>query len=55
MEIVQLILLVLASVMFGLAAFNVPSRRVAFGWMGLFIWSLLAVLPVITGSPGIGK
>ncbi len=37
---IVLILIVLALVLFGLSAFNVPSSRVSLGWAGAFCLTL---------------
>jgi hypothetical protein len=47
---VNLLILLVVTVLFGLAAFNVPApRRVSWGWLGLFVvavWQLLATIPL---------
>lgn len=40
-----LILMIAAVVFLFMAAFNVPTGRVAPGWMGMALWALSIVLP----------
>lgn len=49
MNILQMLLYVLALVLFVLAAINVPSHRVSLGWAGLACWLTAAVfVPLLT-------
>jgi len=47
---ISLILLIVACVLFAIAAFGVPSGRFSLVAAGLFFWSLAEVL----GAPGLG-
>ncbi len=46
MATIPLILMVLAVVLLGLAAFKLSPEpaRLAFGWAGLFVWALVELL-----------
>lgn len=38
------VLIILAAVMLAMAAMNVPSGPINFGWLGMFFWCLTIVL-----------
>ncbi len=46
MATIPVILMVLAVVLLGLAAFKLAAEpaRLAFGWAGLFVWALVVLL-----------
>lgn len=46
MEVLVVVLLIIAAVLFGLAAFNVPARWNLLA-LGLFAWVLAVLLPAI--------
>jgi hypothetical protein len=41
---IEMLLLILALVLFLLAAFGVPTRNVALGWLGLAVLTLIYIL-----------
>ena len=43
---ISLFIIVAALVFLFLAAFNVPSGRVSFGWLGMSLWLLSTVIRV---------
>lgn len=43
----QYLLLFVAFIFLALAAFNVSHPRVNFGWLGLALWMLTLILPVV--------
>lgn len=50
MDVLILILMVLAVVLLGLAAFNVTARRFSIGWAGLAAWALAVLLGMLPAS-----
>lgn len=48
MEPVQLVFLIIAAVLFGLAAFPTVATRVHLGWLGALAFTLATLLPAIT-------
>jgi NADH:ubiquinone oxidoreductase subunit K len=47
MDPVQLVFLILAAVLFGLAAFGVVASRISLGWAGALCFTLSVLLPAL--------
>lgn len=49
MSTIQIVLMVLAVALLGVAAIGGGSRWVSFGWLGLAVWALASLVPALDG------
>lgn len=47
MDPIQLIFLIAAAILFGLAAFGVATARVSLGWLGALCFTLSVLVPAL--------